>query len=253
MKNSNDVCLKINEWVSKITEGKIKNLIPAGVLTSMTKLVLVNAIYFKGSWEHKFKESKTQKLPFYNENGNSSKVELMYQKSKLKFFKSAEYKLLQLPYKNNDLSMNIVLPNKDINIKELEDKLKLNQLFTIINNSRRKKVRVYIPKFKFDLALGLNSIMKKLGMKDAFTNSANFSKMTDKNDIKISRIIHKAFIDVNEEGTEAAAATAVIMVGKSMSRHFVPDPIFKADHPFIFFIVDNKHKEILFIGRILNL
>jgi len=239
----------INQWVEKETHDKIKELLKPGVLNEMTRMVLTNAIYFKGLWESQFKEERTKPLPFTLLNNEKTEVPMMYQSKK---FRCAEYdniQILELPYKGNDISMFILLPVKSNGLKNLEELLSSERLKEWLqrDNMPETEVSVYLPKFRLTSEFSLKDVLKSMGMADVFSTAADFSGMTGKKDLFISEVIHKAFVDVNEEGTEAAAATAVIMT-RGMSR----TTLFRADHPFIFMICDNPSGSILFLGRVIN-
>ena len=241
----------INAWVEKKTNDKIKNLIPKGVLDSMTRLVLTNAIYFKGNWARQFKEDKTKEAPFTLSGGKKVDVAMMNQTAKFGYMETDTFQGLELPYVDNELSMIVLLPKKYDGLGELEQSLTLEHLSQWQSKLVKREVVVSIPKFKLTSQFSLASVLKAMGMTDAFSSSANFSGMNGKRDLFISAVIHKAYVDVNEEGTEAAAATAVTMRLTSMGPSSRP-PVFRADHPFLFLIRDNQSGSILFIGRVMN-
>jgi len=240
---------KINAWVEEKTKNRIKDLIKPGVLDSLTRLVLTNAIYFKGNWESQFKKSKTEETPFWLTAGKSIKVPMMNQKQNFKYMENDNLQVLELPYVGNDLSMIVLLPKKVDGLAQLESTLSVKNLTSWMGLLKEKEISVFLPKFKMSSQFSLNKTLALMGMHDAFSEKADFSGMTGKKDLYISAVIHKAFVDVNEEGTEAAAATAVGMRLLSMPA---PPPIFKADHPFIFLIRHNPSESILFLGRVIN-
>jgi len=239
----------INAWVEDKTNRKITNLIGPGVLSSMTRMVLVNAIYFKGNWASQFDAKLTQKLPFNAGGTCPVDVPTMFQKTEFGYFEDGDLQVLDLPYAGNDLSMIVLLPRKIDGLGDLEAKLSPENLAVWTGKLERSKVKVFIPKFKMTSQFGLNNQLAALGITDAFTGKADFSGMNGRKDLYISAVIHKAFVDVNEEGTEAAAATGVIMNLKS-ARIEQPLPVFRADHPFLFFMRDNATGSILFLGRV---
>jgi serpin B len=241
----------INAWVEKKTNDKIKNLIAKGVLDSMTRLVLTNAIYFKGNWARQFKEDRTKEAPFTLSDGQKVDVAMMNQTAKFGYMETDTLQSLELPYVDNELSMIVLLPKELDGLGELEKSLTLENLTEWQSKLRKREVVVSIPKFKLTSQFSLASVLKAMGMKDAFSRSANFSGMNGKRNLAISAVIHKAYVDVNEEGTEAAAATAVTMRLTSMGPGSQP-PVFRADHPFLFLIRDNQSGSILFIGRVIN-
>ena len=246
-----DSRLIINNWVEDKTNNKIKDLFPEGGINPSTRLVLTNAIYFKAKWLIQFDADKTSDENFRVNPDKSIKVPMMQptsQKSTFNYTQNKDLQILEMPYAGEDLSMLILLPLDD-DIEALENSFTNEKLTEWKKSLRRRKVNIYIPKFKFETNYFLSETLSNLGMPTAFTNSADFSGMTGTKDLKIDKVIHQAFIEVNEEGTEAAAATGVVMMVK-MSRS--PTPIFKADHPFIFIIQQNETGNILFMGRVSN-
>ena len=246
--------LTINDWVEKKTHDKIKNLIPQGVINANTRLVLTNAIYFKGNWQIEFNKEMTRDEDFKTSNNLLQKVSMM-RYSKAIYSQYAEndsVQMLELPYKGDKLSMLIYLPKtnhegllKTFNWKALEAlKKELNKTEIVIN----------LPKFKFETQYRMAKDLAAMGMPVAFTDNADFSGMSDATNanekLKISQVIHQAFVEVNEEGTEAAAATAVVIEITTSAERPKNIPIFRADHPFIFLIQDKKSGAILFMGRV---
>jgi len=240
----------INTWVENETNGKIKDLIPEGVLDSLTRLVLTNAIYFKGNWASKFKEEDTKDAPFTMLNGEKIDVAMMNQTAEFNYMETADFQGLEMPYVDNELSMIILLPKQNDRLIALEESLTLNNLSNWLAKLSKRKVIVSVPKFTMTCQFMLADILKSMGMTDAFSGGADFSGMTGRRDFFISAVIHKAFVEVNEEGTEAAAATAVVMKLTAVPSEVIP--VFRADHPFLFLIRDNSSGSILFIGRVMN-
>jgi serpin B len=241
----------IDTWIEQQTKEKIKDLIPSGVLNSMTRLVLTNAIYFKGDWAIQFKKESTKPADFHVTKEKTVQVQMMYQKGSFSYGENNEMQLLFMPYKGSELSMLIILPKTIDSFDSVEQKVIKNSLPKAAV-MRRPEVEVYLPKFKITCGtLELGDILKEMGMKDAFSlPPADFSGMDGKMDLFISNVMHKAFVEVNEEGTEAAAATGVgISITSVLTTRA---PIFRADHPFIFFINDNRTSCILFMGRLMN-
>ncbi|MFB0552413.1 MAG: serpin family protein [Phycisphaerae bacterium] len=240
----------INTWVEKETNNKIKNLIQKGVLDSMTRLVLTNAIYFKGNWARQFKEDRTKEAPFTLADGRKVDVAMMNQTAEFKYMEAESFQGLELPYVDDELSMIILLPKEFDGLDEFEKTITAENLSKWMDELNNREVRVSVPKFKMTSQFGLASVLKSMGMTDAFSANADFSGMNGKRDLFISAVIHKAYVDVNEEGTEAAAATAVTMKLTSVGPARIP--VFQADHPFLFIIRDNHSGSILFIGRVMN-
>jgi serine protease inhibitor len=241
----------INAWVEKKTNDKIKELIKPGVLSSLTRLVLTNAIYFKGNWARQFEKDKTQDAPFTLLSGRKVDVPMMNQKADFKYTETDDFQALELPYVDNELSMLILLPREFDGLKEFEQRLTSENLSQWLDKLYKREVIVSVPRFKMTSQFGLADVLKSMGMTDAFSaGRADFSGMDGKKDLFISAVIHKAYVDVNEEGTEAAAATGVTLRLTSVGPTKIA--VFRADHPFLFLIRDNKTNSILFIGRVMN-
>jgi len=239
----------INAWVENKTKDKIKELIKPGAVDSMTRLVLTNAIYFKGKWEIQFKPELTKDAPFTLLEGNKVTVPMMTQTSGFEYTETDDLQVLAMPYVNKDLSMVVLLPKKNDGVKGLEKQLTFDNLSGWLGKMRKREVQVFLPRLKMTSEFELARILGAMGIAEAFTSKADFSGMTGSRDLFISAVIHKAFVEVNEEGTEAAAATGVTMKLTAVRQ---PPPVFRADHPFIFLIRDNKTGSILFMGRTMN-
>jgi serpin B len=241
--------LKINDWVEDKTEGKIKDLLPGGVIKTLTRLVLTNTIYFKAEWEHTFNADKTEEQDFWISAEDKIKVRMMTQKAPLGYWENETLQVLEIPYVQRDLSMIVCLPRKRDGLPDLESKLTTETLQEWTSGLERQHVNIFFPKFTTTQNLNLKEILLALGMVDAFTDAADFSGMESKKELHITDALHKAFIDVDEKGTEAAAATAVVM-GITSIRPPEVVPEFRADHPFLFLIRDNRTESILFMGRL---
>jgi serpin B len=241
----------INQWVEQKTENKIKDLLPSGAVSSATRLVLTNAIYFKGDWQTQFDKASTKEEDFHLSQAQTTKAPLMHLQGRFNYFGGGTFQVLDIPYKSRELSMIVFLPDDANGLSLLE------QSFTAANVQKwlsqlqpLAKVILTLPKFKMTQQFELGGALSAMGMSQAFDrNAADFSGMTGKRDLWISAAIHKAFIDVNEEGTEAAAATGIVMRSMAMVRE-QPPIIFRADHPFLFLIRDNRSGGILFMGRV---
>ncbi len=242
--------ITINSWIDKETKGKIKDLIQPRVLNKMTRLVLTNAIYFKGNWARQFKKDKTENAPFTLLNGKRIDVAMMNKTADFNYMETESFQIIGLPYTNNELSMIILLPKEIDGLAGIEETLILKNLSQWLGRFHKCQVMVSVPKFKVISQFSLADTLKSMGMPDAFSEKADFSGMNAKRDLYISAVIHKAYVDVNEEGTEAAAATAAIIGEKSIAPGAIP--VFRADHPFLFLIRDNHSGSILFIGRMMN-
>ena len=242
--------LAINSWVSKQTEERIQDLIPPGAIDAMTRLVLTNAIYFNAAWANPFQENRTTDGRFHLLQDAPLTVPMMQQTATFAYGAGPGYQALDLPYDGRELSMLILLPEAGA-FAAFEQTLTAGRVNAILQDLARRRVALTMPKFKFESAFMLNAALTALGMPHAFSNEADFSGMDGSHSLQISDVIHKAFVAVDEAGTEAAAATAVIMRMKSMIIEEEPVD-FTLDRPFIFFIRDVQTGSILFIGRVLN-
>jgi len=250
-KDNEAACKKINIWVEQKTNDRIQKLIKPGMINTLTRLVLTNAIYFKGEWANQFEEELTQEDPFYITPKTTVDVPMMNQEERYKYFEDDELQVLEVPYKGDDLSMVILLPIKKDGLTEIENSFNTDRLQEWMNALAWRQVAVFFPKFTMTCEFKLGPALADMGMPIAFTEEADFSGMTGEKDLFISRVVHKAFVDVSEEGTEAAAATGVIMELLSVVEP-TPPVVFRADHPFIFMIRDNHSGSILFIGRVVD-
>ena len=242
----------INSWVEKNTNDKIKNILSQSDLNAMTRLVLVNAIYFNADWTTPFKIESTKPREFSLVNGTKTIVSFMNQRGQFNYYEDSKIQAIEIPYKENKASMVIILPITTDGIKELGKSLDYKYYQEIIEALQSTDVGLSFPKFKMDLQLELSTTLSQMGMPLAFSpESADFSGMTGKRDLFISKVIHQAFVKVDEKGTEAAAATAVVMSMGSAPHHVEPK-IFNADHPFVFLIKDNTTGSILFMGTIMK-
>jgi serpin B len=236
---------RINQWTREKTAGKITTLIPEGTLTPLTRLVLANAIYFKGRWATPFKKEATREAPFYGLDGTVTNLPTMFVEETFNLAFSDTLQALELPYDGGNLSMLILLPTAKDGLPALEKALNTDLLEAL--EFHPKKVMVHLPLFKLATTLSLRSTLQTLGIQAAFAEeTADFSGMTGQRELFLTEAIHKAVLEVNEEGTEAAAATGVAFGVTSLP------PQFNADHPFIYLIRDNTSGAILFLGRVMN-
>ncbi|XP_065333054.1 antichymotrypsin-2-like [Cloeon dipterum] len=243
---------KINDWVAKQTNNKIKNLVDTDSFDTFTRLVLVNAVYFNGTWQHQFDESRTRNMPFYIDNEKTVDVPFMYKNTYLphKNLEELDAQLISMYYRGRDLSMEIILPNKRDGLKELEEKLATANLSEILNSGLEGDMVVYLPKFKVETSLDLGKYLTKMGLEHIFSDNVDFSGISPSgaNNLKVSKVMQKAFIEVNEVGTEAAAATAIVMSdGMTIKR----PPSIKCDHPFVFYLTYDR-SFVIFGGRVTN-
>ncbi len=244
----------INSWVAKQTKNKVTDLVPEGILSADTRLVLTNAIYFHGTWSKAFDTAQTHDEVFYRTTSDTQKIPMMHREGKFGYQEIDDLKVLELPYGAGEFSMVVLLPNKTDGLADLEAKLNVENLQRWIGGAHcTDKIEVYLPKFRLGARLDLNKTLQALGMKSAFdAETADFSAMSEDKDLFISAVMHEAYVDVNEQGTEAAAATGVAMGVTAMPPVKKPVPVFRADHPFIFLIRDNPSGAILFLGRLVD-
>jgi serpin B len=239
----------INTWVEDETEDKIKDLIPPDALDSMTRLVLANAIYFKAAWQTQFEEEATQDVPFTLLDGSQVTVPTMHQTESMRYASGDGWQAVELAYEGGRQSMLILLPASG-EFEAFESSLDAGRVAEIVDRLQWKSVELAFPKFSFESTFELDGVMASMGMPSAFdATRADFSGMRTERDLYISAILHKAFVDVNEEGTEAAAATAVVM--RLTSAMEDPEQV-SVDRPFMFMIRENDTGSILFAGRVLN-
>lgn len=250
----------INEWVAMKTKGRIAELLEPEVIERLTMLVLTNAIYFKAKWAFPFEPDATHDARFTLADGDKTVVSMMRQTHEFRYMEEPSLQALELPYVGEELSMVILLPAAVGGppmaiggLAELEKGLSVESLSKWLGRLRKRKVHAYIPKFEMTSAFRLRDVLISMGMKDAFSRGANFTGIVEPENLEgpfyLSAVVHKAYVGVGEKGTEAAAATAGIAVGKARLAPERP-VIFRADHPFLFLIRDNKTGSILFLGRL---
>jgi len=241
--------LHVNQWVEEQTQKRIKDLIGKGVFSNDTRLALVNAIYFKGTWLTQFDKKATTHQPFFG-GGKETKVPLMYADfepaARVRTAEVDGVQVLELPYKGGEVAMVVLLPTARDGLPALEKSLTSAKFEQLMKALRPSGAEVWLPRFKVEQSFELSSTLASMGMPSAF-GPADFSGMTGGKELSISAVIHKAFVEVNEEGTEAAAATAVVVGIESVAP---PKPRIRADHPFVFALRDTKSGSVLFLGRI---
>jgi len=239
----------INKWVEDQTEQRIKDLIPSGGIDPLTRLVLTNAIYFNAAWASNFEKDLTQPAPFHLIDGSTVDVPMMRQTERLGYAASDGYQAVSLPYDGRELEMVVLLPDGG-KFAEFEKSLDAGRVGTIIKDIVPKQVALSLPRFKFESEFSLGNVLANMGMPTAFSDQqADFSGMTGNRELSISKVIHKAFVGVDEAGTEAAAATAVIMRATAMPA--MPQEV-TVDRPFIFLIRDVQTGSVIFVGRVVN-
>lgn len=259
-KDSEGVRRTMNSWVEERTGGRISDLISPGAIGSDTRLVLLNAAYFKGPWMVPFSDKATRDDVFWSEGRRKVNVPVMYQKSNVGYFHSKGFKAVDLAYQFNDISMLILLPDHRDGLEDLDNKLTAGLLREVVSRLSHDKVEMYIPRFRMTWgSVDVSRQIAALGMTAAFDRTqADFSGINgrippDPEALFVSTVFHQAFVEVNEKGTEAAAATAVRM---EFTAAFPPRPervhVFRADHPFIFAIREHCSGAILFLGRLVD-
>ncbi|XP_037575866.1 leukocyte elastase inhibitor A isoform X2 [Dermacentor silvarum] len=241
--------LAMNAWVEETTKSKIKDLLPNGVVDSDTALVLINAIYFKGLWKDQFNPKATTLQEFYRSKETVKEVHMMYKQSHFKINTKCtdlNADAIEIPYKGGKTSMVIILPHEVDGLPDLEATLTPSKLLDVLNGLDSKMVGLSLPRFRIEYSVNLKKTLNVMGIRDLFTNKADLSGIDGKKDLMVSAAVHKAFVEVNEEGTEAAAATAMVIRKKCAVRaiHFT------VDHPFMFFIRSHDPDVILFAGSV---
>jgi serpin B len=246
IKSPEDSRVTINKWVSDQTNNRIKDLIPQGSITIDTRLVLTNAIYFDAAWQYPFAKEKTHDGVFNLLNGSTVTVPMMSHRSAgYGYIKGNGYQAVELPYDGNEIAMDIIMPDAG-KFTSFESAMTADKISGIIGSLKIADINVTMPKFHFDSSFSLKDALTALGMPVAFTEKADFSGITGQPDLYISNVVHKAFVAVDEAGTEAAAASGVIMEIVSLPTSVT------VDQPFIFLIRDVRTGAILFVGRVMN-
>jgi len=244
----------INGWVAEKTNNMITEIVPASAIDALTQLILVNAVYFKGDWKNKFDAKRTKNQDFHVSPKETLKVKMMFMEEDFHFGVNRNLKCqaIELPYAGDTLSMFILLPDRTTTLSQLEGKLTSDDLVNIRRkfNMSSEEVKVWLPKFRLDEQLSLAESLGGMGMKDLFVDGvADLSGVDGTHQLYVSSVLHRAVVDVNEEGTESAAATALTMV--TMCARF-EECIFRADHPFLFFIEHKPTRSIVFLGRLVK-
>ncbi|MEA4812381.1 MAG: serpin family protein [Anaerolineaceae bacterium] len=237
----------INDWVAEQTKNRIQDLMGQGVLNPATKMVLTNAIYFKANWQNQFKEQATSDSDFYLEDGSAVMVKMMSQQNQFAASQNSKFNAVEIPYEGGNFSMVIVMP-KDKSLTEFEKEMGADLFKLFSDKPLQTAVQLSMPKFELDQSFALAETLKTMGMKAAFGDDADFSGMTGSKDLKITDVLHKAFLQVNERGTEAAAATGIVF-GPTSARPPEDPLVMRFDHPFLLIIRENTTNATLFMGR----
>ncbi|XP_048836782.1 neuroserpin isoform X2 [Brienomyrus brachyistius] len=250
------VAQHINDWVENHTDSKIRDLLSSEDFSSLTRLALVNAVYFRGSWKNQFRPENTRTFSFSKDDGTDVQTLMMYQQGDFYYGEFSDgsteaggvYQVLEMPYEGEDMSMMIVLPRQEVPLATLEPIIQAQLLDDWVANVKKQKVEVYLPRFKVEQKLDLRDILQQLGIRNIFTKDADLSAMTDGKDLFISKAVQKAYLEVTEEGAEGAASSGMI----ALTRTLVLCPQIMADHPFFFLIRNRRTGSVLFMGRVMK-
>ena len=249
--NSEAVRSQINGWTQEHTKDRIKNLLPASSLDAHTRLVLTSAIYFYGTWQTPFVTSRTEPAPFTLSGGATTQADFMNQTAHFGYAETPSAQVLEMHYAGTGIAFDVLLPKTVTGFPGLEKSLTVQNLSGWLGTLTTRNVQVSLPKFRVECEFSLREALSTMGMPTAFTGKADFSGIDPKRGLAISQVVHKAFVDVSEQGTEAAAATGITMRTTAMR---MPEQavVFRADHPFLFLIRDTRTEAVLFIGRLMN-
>lgn len=246
----------INKWVENYTNGLLKDLVSPGDFDAVTHLALINAVYFKGNWKSQFRPENTRTFSFTKDDESEVQIPMMYQQGEFYYGEFSDgsneaggiYQVLEIPYEGDEISMMLVLSRQEVPLATLEPLLKAQLIEEWANSVKKQKVEVYLPRFTVEQEIDLKDILKALGVTEIFIKDANLTAMSDNKELFLSKAVHKSFIEVNEEGSEAAAASGMIAI----SRMAVLYPQVIVDHPFFFLIKNRKTGMILFMGRVMH-
>ena len=249
--NSERARTQINRRTEEQTQEKIKNLFGPGSLDAQTRLILTSAIYFYGKWQNPFLTSRTQPAPFTSQAGGTIQADFMNQTAHFGYSEAQSAQILEMRYAGTGMAFDVLLPKTSAGLPGLEKSLTKENLAGWLGTLTTRNVQVSLPKFRAESEFSLGKTLSAMGMPSAFTDRADFSGITAKGGLEISQVVHKAFVDVSERGTEAAAATGIGM--RTMALHAPEEAVvFRADHPFLFVIRDTRSEAVLFIGRLMN-
>ncbi len=240
---------EINHWVTQQTKDKIRDILPPGSIDASTRLVLANAIYFKGLWAEPYDKAATSPQTFHRSANSLARVPLMHHFDNVRYMEESDFQAVELPYKGGELSMVVFLPRQIEGCGALENRLTPILISRSLGRMRNQRVEIFLPRFKLESSFNLSATLARMGMSSAFGPQADFSGIDGTRLLYISGVFHKAWGEVNEEGTEAAASTIVVMRPSAIMKPPPPPPVFRADRPVIFFIRDTRSGSILFLGR----
>lgn len=246
----------INKWVENYTNSLLKDLVSSRDFDAITHLVLINAVYFKGNWKSQFRPENTRTFSFTKDDESEVQIPMMYQQGEFYYGEFSDgsneaggiYQVLEIPYEGEEISMMLVLSRQEVPLATLEPLLKAQLIEEWANSVKKQKVEVYLPRFTVEQGIDLKDIFKAFGVTEIFIKDANLTAMSDGKELFLSKVVHKSFIEVNEEGSEAAAASGMIAI----SRMAVLYPQVIVDHPFLFLIRNRKAGTILFMGRVMH-
>jgi serpin B len=238
----------MNAWVSEKTNRRIVEIVNSANIPSDTRMLISNAVFFKGEWCNKFQKQKTIAGPFFSSAKNQYKVDFMNMTETLQYFENELYQYISKPYKDSKFSFCIILPKNLFGIEDLEKKLNADFFSELTGSAYSAKTSLYIPKFKLESSFELENALTNLGLKTAFIDDADFSGITHEVPLMLGQVLHKTWIELDEEQTEAAAASVIGVRITGLPSY----KVFKADHPFVFFVMDNETGAIVFMGRYVN-
>ncbi|KAM4693825.1 neuroserpin [Discoglossus pictus] len=246
----------INAWVENHTNNRVHDLFSSEDFTELTKLVLVNAIYFKGNWKSQFRPENTRTFSFTKDDESEVQVPMMYQKGEFYYGEFTDgsneaggvYQVLEMPYEGDEVSLMIILSRQEVPLATLEPLVKSTLIDEWANSVKKQKVEVYLPRFKVEEMVNLKDILKRLGIREIFSRQADLSAISENKDLYVDKVVHKAFLEINEDGSEAAAASGMI----ANSRMAVLYPQVIIDHPFFFLIRNRIIGSVLFMGRVMH-
>ncbi|XP_010604990.1 neuroserpin [Fukomys damarensis] len=246
----------INKWVENNTNNLLKDLVSPRDFDAVTHMALINAVYFKGNWKSQFRPENTRTFSFTKDDESEIQIPMMYQQGEFYYGEFSDgsneaggiYQVLEIPYEGDEISMMLVLSRQEVPLATLEPLVKAQLIEEWANSVKKQKVEVYLPRFTVEQEIDLKDILKALGITEIFIKDANLTTLSDNKEIFLSKAIHKSFIEVNEEGSEAAAASGMIAI----SRMAVLYPQVIVDHPFFFLIRNRRTGTILFMGRVMH-
>jgi len=241
---------EINSWTGAHTKGKIANLLAPGSLDTRTRLLLTSAIYFYGKWQSPFRPGNTHTAPFRTDAAGAVETGFMHQNAVFGYAETPALQILEMKYAGTPLAFDVLLPKTNDGLAEVERSLRPEKLAAWFGALQNRSVQVALPKFRAESGFALRDALARMGMREAFEASADFSGIDGRRDLFVSGVMHKAFVDVSEEGTEAAAATGVTV--QHAAARAPSGIVFRADHPFVFVIRDTRDGTILFEGRLSN-